>query len=93
MLPAGSRKAQSRTPYGWSVGSWTTSAPLACTRSNAPSTSLLPSSTVPYVPLAIISVIVRRSSSVMPGVTAGGDSTMLTSGWAGGPTVIQCSPL
>ena len=26
MLPAGSRKAQSRTPYGWSVGSWTTSA-------------------------------------------------------------------
>jgi hypothetical protein len=25
-LPAGSRKAQSRTPYGCSVGSWTTSA-------------------------------------------------------------------
>src|SRR3954465_8631280 len=25
-LPAGSRNAQSRTPYGWSVGSWTTSA-------------------------------------------------------------------
>ena len=31
-LPAGSRKAQSRTPYGCSVGSWTTSAPPACTR-------------------------------------------------------------
>ena len=30
MLPAGSRKAQSRTPYGWSVGSWTTSASPAC---------------------------------------------------------------
>jgi hypothetical protein len=30
-LPAGSRKAQSRTPYGCSVGSWMTSAPLACT--------------------------------------------------------------
>jgi hypothetical protein len=28
-LPAGSRKAQSRTPYGCSVGSWTTSTPLA----------------------------------------------------------------
>ena len=25
MLPAGSRRAQSRTPYGCSVGSWTTS--------------------------------------------------------------------
>ena len=30
MLPVGSRKAQSRTPHGWSVGSWTTSASLAC---------------------------------------------------------------
>ena len=38
-LPAGSRTAQSRTPYGCSVGSWTTSASLACTRSNAPSRS------------------------------------------------------
>jgi hypothetical protein len=28
-LPAGSRKAQSRIPYGWSTGSWTTSASLA----------------------------------------------------------------
>ena len=27
MLPAGSRKAQSR-PYDWSIGSWTTSAPV-----------------------------------------------------------------
>ena len=33
MLPAGSRTAQSRTPYGWSIGSWTTSTPLACSRS------------------------------------------------------------
>jgi hypothetical protein len=29
-LPAGSRKAQSRMPYGCSVGSWTTSASPAC---------------------------------------------------------------
>ncbi len=38
-VPAGSRKAQSRTPYGCSAGSWTTSAPLACSRANAPSRS------------------------------------------------------
>ena len=38
-LPAGSRNAQSRTPYGWSVGSWTTSAPLACSCSNGASRS------------------------------------------------------
>ena len=41
MLPAGSRKAQSRTPYGCSVGSWTTSASLACSRSKVPSRSLV----------------------------------------------------
>ena len=29
MLPAGSRTAASRMPYGWSVGSWTTSTSLA----------------------------------------------------------------
>ena len=40
-LPAGSRKAQSRIPYGWSVGSWTTSASPACSRSNVPSRSLV----------------------------------------------------
>ena len=40
-LPAGSRKAQSRTPYGWSIGSWTTSAALACIRAKAPSRSLV----------------------------------------------------
>jgi hypothetical protein len=40
-LAAGSRTAQSRTPYGCSVGSWTTSAPLACTRSKVPSRSLV----------------------------------------------------
>ena len=40
-LPAGSRKAQSRTPYGCSVGSWTTSASLACSRSKVPSRSLV----------------------------------------------------
>ncbi len=34
----------------------------------------------PYVPLAIISTIVRRSSSVMPGSTAGGCSTMAVLG-------------
>ena len=38
-LPAGSRKAQSRTPYGCAVGSWITSAPVACTRSKVPSRS------------------------------------------------------
>lgn len=38
-LPAGSRNAQSRRPYGWSVGSWTTSASPACSRSKTPSTS------------------------------------------------------
>ncbi len=41
MLPAGSRKAQSRTPHGWSVGSWTTSASPACSRSKVPSRSLV----------------------------------------------------
>src|SRR5437870_8037082 len=35
-LPAGSRTAQSRTPYGWSEGSWTTSTSPACTHSNVP---------------------------------------------------------
>ena len=40
-LPAGSRKAQSRTPYGCSVGSWTTSASPACSRSNVPSRSVV----------------------------------------------------
>jgi Single-strand binding protein family len=38
-LPAGSRKAQSRTPYGCSVGSWTTSASPDCSRSKVPSRS------------------------------------------------------
>ena len=33
-LPDGSRNAQSRTPYGWSMGSCTTSAPQASTFSN-----------------------------------------------------------
>ena len=37
------------------------------------------------MPLAIISRIVRRSSSVMPGSTAGGASTMFVSGWPAGP--------
>ena len=38
-LPAGSRTAQSRTPHGWSVGSWTMSASRACSRSNVASRS------------------------------------------------------
>jgi hypothetical protein len=37
MLPAGSRKAQSRTAYGFSVGSWTTSTSPTCSRSRVPS--------------------------------------------------------
>jgi hypothetical protein len=41
-LPAGSRKAQSRTPYGCSIGSCTTSAAsLACSRSKVPSRSFV----------------------------------------------------
>src|SRR6266540_3757441 len=36
--------------------------------------------------------MVRRSSSVMPGVAAGGYRTMDVPGWSGGPTVIQCIP-
>ena len=63
--------AQSRTPYGWSVGSWTTSASPACSRSNVPSRSSVARRMLAKVPLAIISAIVRRSSSVMPGVAAG----------------------
>ena len=45
-LPAGSRKAQSRIPYGCSIGSWTTSAPLACSRSKVPSRSLVARTTM-----------------------------------------------
>jgi len=92
-LPAGSRTAQSRTPYGCSVGSWTISAvSLACSFSNVPSRSLVASRMLAYVPLAIISVMVRRSSSVMPGSTAGGCSTMDVAGWSGVPTVSQRIP-
>ena len=40
-VPAGSRTAQSRTPCGCSVGSWTTSAPPACTLAKVPSRSLV----------------------------------------------------
>ncbi len=90
-LPAGSRIAQSRTPYGCSIGSWTTSASLACKRSKVSSRSLVARLMAAKVPLAIISAIVRRSSSVMPGSTAGGCSTI--DGPPAGPTVIQRSPL
>jgi len=38
-LPEGSRKAQSRIPYGCMAGSWMTSAPLACSRAKVPSRS------------------------------------------------------
>jgi hypothetical protein len=38
-LPAGSRTAKSRTPQSWSIGSCTTSALAASTRSNVPSRS------------------------------------------------------
>lgn len=41
------------------------------------------------VPLAIISVTVRRSSSVTPGSTTGGARRMDVSGWPGAPTLIQ----
>ena len=92
-FPAGSRKAQSRIPYGWSTGSWTTSASPACRRSKVPSRSVVARLMLAYVPLAIISAIVRRSSSVRPGVATGGYRTIDVPGWSAGPTVIQCSPL
>ncbi len=41
------------------------------------------------MPLAIISAMVRRSSSVMPGSVAGGAKRMDVPGWPAGPTVIQ----
>jgi hypothetical protein len=41
------------------------------------------------VPFAIISAMVRRSLSVMPGSAAGGTRRMDVPGWPGGPTVIQ----
>jgi hypothetical protein len=41
------------------------------------------------VPLAIISAIVRFSSSVMPGLADGGARTIDMFGWSAGPTVIQ----
>src|SRR5579859_3911354 len=92
MLPAGSWKAQSRMPYGCSVGSWTASAPLACSRSKVPSRSLVARVTMAYVPLAIISTMVRRSLPVMPGPAPGGYRTMDVPGWPPGPTVIQRIP-
>jgi hypothetical protein len=70
-------------------GSWTTSALLACTRSKVPSRSLVARRIQPKVPLAIISAMVRRSSSVKPGPTAGGARRMDVLGWPAGPTVIQ----
>jgi hypothetical protein len=39
--------------------------------------------------LAIISAMVRRSSSVMPGSAAGGARRIDVPGWSVGPTVIQ----
>ena len=44
------------------------------------------------VPFAIISAMVRRSSSVTPGLACGGYRTMDVPGWSAGPTVIQCIP-
>src|SRR6478672_8517878 len=89
MLPAGSRRAQSRTPYGCSVGSWTISTSPDCSFSKVPSRYLVASRSMPYVPLAIIAWMTRRSSSVRPGVASGGYRTILVSVWFGGPTVVQ----
>ena len=41
------------------------------------------------MPFAIVSALVRRSSSVMPGVANGGYRTMEVPGWPAGPTVIR----
>src|SRR5262249_41058077 len=53
-LPEGSRKEQSRMPYGCSVGSCTTSASPACSRSKVPSRSEVARLMLANVPLAII---------------------------------------
>src|SRR6266542_4208673 len=74
------------------MGSCTTSASPACGRSKTASRSFVARLMLAKVPLAIISATVRRSSSVRPGVAAGGYRTMDVPGWSGGPTVIQCIP-
>ena len=45
------------------------------------------------MPFAIISAMMRRSSSVIPVSAAGGSRRMDITGWSGGPTVIQRSLL
>lgn len=89
MLPAGSRKAQSRTPYGWSIGSWSTSPPAARIRSNVASQSSVAKMTARSSPLASSSAMACRSAAEAFGSASGGSSTMSTSGCEGAPTVTQ----
>src|SRR5207248_1518705 len=92
MLPAGSRNAQSRTPYGWSIGSWSTSPPPARMCSNVASQSGVVKFTARSMPLASSSDIARRSAGDALGSAAGGSRTMVTSGCSGEPTDSQRMP-
>ena len=88
-LPAGSRTAQSRTPYGCSIGSWTTSASLACSRSKVPSRSAV-ASRMPAVG-ALGHHLGDGAALVVGDAGVGGRRcrTMDVPGWPAGPTVIQ----
>ena len=92
MLPAGSRKAQSRTPYGMSIGSCSTSAPAARMRSKVASTSSVLKITPRSRPLASSSAMACLSAGEAFGSASGGSRTMSTSGCDGDPTVTQRIP-
>ena len=68
------------------------SASDACSLSNVAARSGVANRIMPNVPLAIISAMVRFSSSLTPGVACGGYSTMDVPGWPLGPTVSQRMP-
>ena len=91
-LPAGSRKAQSRTPYGWSVGSWTISAPLACSRSKVPSRSVV--ARMMHGVGALGHHLGDGAALVVGDAGVGGRRMQddRRAGLAGGPTVIQRIP-
>ena len=67
MFPEGSRKAQSRTPYGWSIGSWITSAPAARIFSKVASQSSVRKMMPGSRPLASRSAVACRSSGEVCG--------------------------
>jgi 2-dehydro-3-deoxyglucarate aldolase/4-hydroxy-2-oxoheptanedioate aldolase len=92
MLPEGSRKAQSRTPYGWSVGSCSTSPPAARMRSKVASQSSVRKMTPRSRPFASSSAMTSLSAGEAFGSARGGSRTMSTSGCDGEPTVTQRIP-